>query len=146
MKEIDISFAKQADLTACMEIDNVADEEIIGFRISRSDICLAVEDGVVVGYLRLGYLWEHIPMIDIAIVKEAHRRKGIATALVDFICNHLGREGGDRLISSTMPDNLPSQKWHRKMGFEECGFLCGINSGEKTGEIFYVKKLATNNQ
>jgi hypothetical protein len=30
--------------------------------------------------------------------------------------------------------------WHRHMGFVECGFLAGVNSGG-VGEVFFVKSL-----
>ena len=141
MVDIEIRFASSADFSACKEFENITDEDLLRFKISRSDICLAEKTGTPVGYLRLDSLWSHISMIGLVIVKETCRKHGIGTALVDFICRDLTEKGERQIISSTMPDNLPSQQWHAAMGFEECGFLCGINTKEGVGEIFYKKPL-----
>jgi hypothetical protein len=37
-------------------------------------------------------------------------------------------------------DESAPQAWHRWMGFEECGFLAGMNEGG-VGEVFFRKAL-----
>ena len=50
------------------------------------------------------------------------------------------RDIQNTLLSSTMTDAVNPQKWHLKMGFIECGMLCGINE-DGVGEIFFKKIL-----
>ena len=57
-----------------------------------------------------------------------------------MMVNYLKNNGQNTLLSSTMTDAVNPQKWHLKMGFIECGMLCGINE-DGVGEIFFKKIL-----
>jgi L-amino acid N-acyltransferase YncA len=51
------------------------------------------------------------------------------------------RERGHALLYSSAESHAAeSQAWHRHKGFEECGFIAGINSGG-IGEVFFRKHL-----
>ena len=60
--------------------------------------------------------------------------------MLSFLEKHLREDGQSTLLSSTMTDAVNPQKWHLKMGFIECGILCGINENG-VGEIFFKKSL-----
>jgi len=44
------------------------------------------------------------------------------------------------LFSSSQANEPEPQAWHRHVGFEECGFIAGINEGG-VGEVFFRKVL-----
>ena len=44
------------------------------------------------------------------------------------------------LYSSSQADEPEAQAWHRRMGFEECGIVSGINEGG-IGEVFFRRPL-----
>jgi len=52
-------------------------------------------------------------------VHPAHRRSGIAQALLAAVEEWARSEGSDWLGSDTTPDNRLSREWHRRMGFDE---------------------------
>jgi hypothetical protein len=49
-------------------------------------------------------------------------------------------QGCPALYSSSQADEPEAQAWHRRVGFEECGLIAGINRGG-VGEVFFRKQL-----
>ena len=103
------------------------------------DVIIAEWNGKRVGYIRLEYLWSIVPYISLIQVLPDFRRQGIGKALLRFLETFLSDTGNDILYSSSQADEPEPQAWHRYMGFEECGFIAGINDG--TGEVFFRKSL-----
>ena len=103
------------------------------------DIVIAEWNEKRVGYVRLEYLWSIVPYISLIQVLPEHRRQGVGKALLRFIETFLRDAGHEALYSSSQADEPEPQAWHRYMGFEECGFIAGINEG--AGEIFFRKSL-----
>ena len=52
-------------------------------------------------------------------VDEAHRRAGVANALLDAVEDWARAEGLDWIGSDTWPDNYLSREWHKAAGFNE---------------------------
>ena len=103
------------------------------------DVVIAEWSGKRVGYVRLEYLWSIMPYISLIQVLPEYRRRGVGKALLRFIETFLREAGHEVLYSSSQADEPGPQTWHRYMGFEECGFITGINEG--VGEVFFHKNL-----
>ena len=103
------------------------------------DILIAERNGKRVGYVRLEYLWSIVPYSSLIRVLLEYRRQGVGKALLQFLETFLRDTGHDVLYSSSQADEPEPQAWHRYMGFEECGFIAGINDG--IGEVFFRKCL-----
>ena len=103
------------------------------------DVVVAEWNGKRVGYVRLEYLWSIVPYIALIRVLPEYRRQGVGKALLRFIETFLREAGHDVLYSSSQADEPEPQAWHRHVGFEECGFITGIN--EDIGEVFFRKSL-----
>ena len=103
------------------------------------DVVIAEWNGKRVGYVRLEYLWSIVPYISLIRVLPEYRRQGIGKALLQFIETFLRDAGHETLYSSSQTDEPEPQAWHRHVGFEECGFIAGINDG--IGEVFFRKSL-----
>ena len=102
------------------------------------EIVIAEWNDKRVGYVRLEYLWSIVPYISLIQVLPEYRRKGVGKALLRFIETFLREAGHGALYSSSQADEPEPQAWHRHVGFEECGFIAGINDG--VGEVFFCKK------
>ena len=100
---------------------------------------IAEWNGKRVGYVRLEYLWSIVPYIALIRVLPEYRRQGAGKALLRFIETFLREAGHEALYSSSQADEPEPQAWHRHVGFEECGFIAGIN--ESVGEVFFRKNL-----
>jgi len=60
--------------------------------------------------------------------------------LLHFLEEFLRSKGHSVLFSSSQANEPEPQAWYRHMGFEECGFIAGINE-EGVGEVFFRKVL-----
>jgi len=138
---IRIRFAELGDLDFCIKSDyKHVSEDVIRRKIEEKAVILAEVDAKPVGYLRIEYLWLKIPYVSLIVVTEEYRRKGVGTAMIKFLEEYLVRNGHRVLYSSSQANEPEPQAWHRKAGFEECGYIAGINDGG-IGEIFFRKFL-----
>jgi GNAT superfamily N-acetyltransferase len=136
----DVRFADLRDLDFCIKSDfKHISESMIKRKMEEKAIILAEVDGKPVGYLRIEYLWLAVPYIGLIVVTEEYRRKGVGSAMVEFLEDYLAGKGHDLLYSSSQVDEPEPQTWHRKVGFEECGIIAGINEG--VGEVFFRKTI-----
>ncbi len=120
--------------------DGYLPERIIRRKLEDGDVFVAARGGERAGYLRLGRLWSKLPYVELIRVLESHRRAGVGGALLSFVEAETVARGHCTLYSSSQADEPESQAWHRRMGFEECGLLGGVNEGG-VGEIFFRKLL-----
>lgn len=145
--QIVIRFARQDDLDFAYQ-DGYIPAEVLRRKIEAQtvlnpdcieDVVIAEWNGERVGYVRLEYLWSIVPYISLIQVLSEYRRQGVGKALLRFIEMFLRDAGHEALYSSSQADEPEPQAWHRYVGFEECGFIAGINDG--VGEVFFRKHL-----
>jgi N-acetylglutamate synthase-like GNAT family acetyltransferase len=114
--------------------------EVLLRKIEWHEVLIAEQGGQPVGCLLLECLWSAVPYIALIRVSPAHRRQGVGRALLAGLEARLRAAGHLALYSSSQADEPEPQAWHRHMGFQECGFIAGINAGG-IGEIFFRKTL-----
>jgi GNAT superfamily N-acetyltransferase len=102
-------------------------------------LIVAERNKQAVGYAYIQYLWTKVSLLALLYVVEEHRRQGVGKAILAYLEAFLCERGHVTLYSSSQADEPPPQAWHRHVGFEECGFLAGLNDG--AGEIFFRKRL-----
>ena len=145
--EIVIRFARLDDLDFAYQ-DGYIPPEVLKRKIEShtalnpdriEEVVIAEWNGKRVGYVRLEYLWSIVPYISLIRVLPEYQRQGVGKALLRFIETFLREAGHEVLYSSSQADEPEPQAWHRYMGFEECGFIAGINDG--VGEVFFRKSL-----
>lgn len=137
---MNIRFAEQKDFNSCVELDLHKNASIIKNKIDMKEVIVAELNNEIIGCLKIEYIWTHLPFISYIIIKRDYRTNGIGKSLLSFLEDYLKNNGQSTLLSSTMTDAVNPQKWHLKMGFTECGMLCGIND-YGVGEIFFKKKI-----
>ncbi len=139
---IKVRFADPMDLGGCIAMDDPnLPAEIIERKIAQHEIIVAEKAGRLVGYLRLEYLWSMVPYIGLIWVVEDQRQQGIGRAMLRYLEGILCRQGHKTLYSSSQANEPEPQAWHRHIGFQECGFIAGINEGG-IGEVFFRKDLS----
>jgi len=140
--QIEVRFANPTDLDDCIALDHpTMPAEVIKRKIGQREIIVAENAGQLVGYLRLEYLWSLVPYIGLIWVVEDQRQQGIGKTLLCYLEDALREQGHTVLYSSSQANEPEPQAWHRHVGFEECGFIAGINVGG-IGEIFFRKDLS----
>ena len=135
-----IRFANINDLESCVELDLHKNIDTIKNKISMNEVIVAEVNNEVIGCLKIEYIWTHLPFISYIVIRKEFRSYGVGKSMLTFLEQYLIENGQSTLLSSTMTDAVNPQKWHLKMGFIECGMLCGIND-DGVGEIFFKKAL-----
>lgn len=115
-------------------------EETIRRKIESREVFIAELDGQPAGYARIEFLWSLLPYLALIRVLPGSRGQGIGQAMLAFIEGHLRGLGHNVLYSSSQVDESGPQFWHRHAGFEECGFIAGVNHGG-IGEVFFRKEI-----
>jgi len=142
VEQIEVRFANQADLDACIALDHPAvPAEVIRRKVEEREIIVAEKTGQLLGYLRLEYLWSVVPYVALVWVVADQRHRGIGRAMLRYLENVLREQGHRALYSSSQANEPEPQAWHRRVGFQECGFIAGTNEGG-IGEIFFRKDLS----
>jgi GNAT superfamily N-acetyltransferase len=137
-EEISVRFAESGDMDFVAREGHVA-ADVLRRKVEWREVIVAEQCGELVGQLRLEYLWSVVPYVALVIVVENQRRCGVGKAMLRFAEEFLRGRGHDALYSSSQADEPEAQGWHRRAGFEECGFIAGVNGG--VGEVFFRKRL-----
>lgn len=136
-----VRFASPADFDFVMYTGhNYIPAQRVKWMIERQEAVVAEQDGRRVGYACVDYLGVVNPCLAALWVLEEERRRGVGKAVLRFLESHFRGRGHDVLYSSCVVVEAPPQVWHRHVGFEECGFIAGLN-GEGVGEVFFRKRL-----
>ena len=138
-EDLCVRFAKTDELHFVSQ-DGYIPASIVARKIESNEVILAEINGQPVGYLRLEYLWSIVPYIALITVLPSQQRHGVGKAMLDFTAAYLAENGHEWLYSSSQADEPEPQSWHRRMGFQDCGVITGINQ-DGISEIFFRKKI-----
>lgn len=134
-----VRFAAPEDLRFLQQHSQVP-ARVLGRKVEWQEVFVAEWRGSLIGALHLEHLWSSVPYVALIYVLPEYRRRGVGRALLRFVETHLRGQGHAALYSSSQADEPEPQAWHRRMGFEECGIIAGINDG--VGELFFRKRLS----
>ena len=131
--------AEEDDVAVLAEANRWANPRVAE-KIRRGEFFVAVDDASIIGFARLGFLWSEFPFLElIVVIDETKRRRGVGTALLDYLSERF-HGASPFLYSSCNAGEAEPQAWHRHRGFEDCGYLYQINSPQE-GEIFFRKAI-----
>jgi ribosomal protein S18 acetylase RimI-like enzyme len=100
----------------------------------RGELLVCVEGGVVLGFVTFSAdLFFNRPFIGFLAVREGHRRRGVASALVRRV---LDLYDGLDVWVSTEKANEPATRLFHKLSFEPRGRVEGLD-GEGSVEVFF---------
>ncbi len=140
MDDIIIRFAQPEDLAQLGGLDHTADHRIADRLIVQQQYVVADFNTLIVGLIRLEYIWTTRPYIGLIWVAPDYRRRGLSRLLLDFLCLHLVTQGHHVLFSSSQADEPEAQAWHRHVGFIDSGHVEGVNKGG-VGEVVFRLSL-----
>lgn len=126
-------------------LDDIAniDEEVIGNNSRHEYIKKAIEDercivtydeNQIVGFLLFDTHFFDCSFISLIIVRPTERRKGYATALIEYF---IGISSTRKIFSSTNKSNNRMQEVFKVNGFIESGFIENLDEGDP--EIIYYR-------
>jgi GNAT superfamily N-acetyltransferase len=136
---IEVRAAKEGDM-GYLASETQLTAAVARRMIAEGDLLIATVDGAPVGLLWLDRFWAKRPFIALIRVLAPYRGRGVGRALLERLVAGLREQGHELLYSSSEAHAAEAQAWHRHMGFEECGFIAGINRGG-VGEVFFRIRL-----
>ncbi|HWA63508.1 MAG TPA: GNAT family N-acetyltransferase [Caulobacteraceae bacterium] len=127
----DIARLSAADPRLETEADRARTvDELLGLGLS----WLAEEDGEAIGYALVSRHFFARPFVDLLVVAEAHRRRGVGTALM-AACE--AAHDDDRMFTSTNESNQPMRALLALAGWQVSGVIENLDPGDP--ELVFVK-------
>lgn len=111
-------------------------EEKITKAISYDECFLILSDNQVVGFLIFDYRFFDQGWIELIIIDEKYRGKGIGGKVFDLLCEQCKT---DKVFTSTNRSNTRMQKALAKANFSFAGELNGLDDGDP--ELFYYRLI-----
>lgn len=107
-------------------------------KMADKEYLLLVKEDKPIGWLRFGYFWDNLPMMNLLWLDEPFRRQGGGRKLVSFWEAEMKQAGYDAVMTSTL-SNEPAQHFYRQLGYKDMGSLL---LPEEPLEIIFWKVLA----
>ena len=129
-----IRQATERDIAAVVEISRTTPwdkERYLRRQVDQGDLFVAVDKNAAVGFVVWNHEFFSLPFIWLVVVSPAHRKKRIATALLDFV---EARCEGKRIFSSTNLSNDAMRRILERRGYRRAGEV-DVDPGDP--EIFY---------
>ncbi len=111
-------------------------EEKITKAISDEECYIILADNRSVGFMIFDYRFFDQGWIELIVIEEKYRGKGIGVQAIDLIGKQCKT---NKLFTSTNSSNTQMQKALSKAGFSFAGKVNGLDEGDP--ELFYYKKI-----
>lgn len=145
MKRIGLRMATKKDKSWVVALDYALDqdehiqlsrEEKITKAIANKECFIVLADDKEVGFIIFDYRFFDQGWIELIIIDEKQRGKGIGWQAIELICQECKT---DKLFTSTNKSNTLMQRALEKAGFSFAGELNGLDDGDP--ELFYYKRI-----
>jgi GNAT superfamily N-acetyltransferase len=134
---IQIRFAQSDDFESVKGLDPYLDATLFSYKITLQQIIVAENEDKILGVLRYGLFWDHIPFINMIMVKESSRNQKIGTKLMDWFENWMIQKHYHSVMTSSLACES-GQHFFRGKGYRDCGSLFIEKEG---AEILFMKDL-----
>ncbi|QNL22208.1 GNAT family N-acetyltransferase [Hyphobacterium sp. CCMP332] len=132
-KEIVVDFDYSLDKEEHIKLNR---EEKITKAISKEECFLILADKQEVGFVIFDYRFFDHGWIELIIINEKYRGKGIGEKTFDLICRQCK---SDKVFTSTNKSNTQMQRALAKADFAFAGEIKGLDDGDP--ELFYYKNV-----
>jgi len=128
-------LADMADIEKIVEIDGLHRHNHIENAVRRNECFVAEEAGQIIGFAILNYAFFEYGFIELLIIAEKYRRRGIGGSMLEYLFRECKTE---KLFTSTNESNVPMQELLSKTGFTRCGQIDALDDGDP--ELFFVRR------
>ena len=137
MDTFSIRIAMNSEIDQLDKLEKHFAWEEIQKMVGEGKYYLAFNNNIIVGWLRYGLFWDHIPFMNKLFLVEEYRGKGIGTRLVKYWEAEMRILGHKSTMTSTQVDES-AQHFYRKMGYLDIG---GFTYPEQALELMMLKRL-----
>jgi GNAT superfamily N-acetyltransferase len=130
---MDVRPAKQPDVAAVLEVDDVAGRADEVRRAIEDARLVAEIGGELVGFC-VGGRFFGFDYLELLVVETGHRRQGVGTKLIEAWERTADR---GKLFTSTNESNLPMRRLCERLGYVRSGLIENLDEGDP--EVIYFK-------
>jgi ribosomal-protein-alanine N-acetyltransferase len=140
-----VRFAEEKDLEKVLKIEELSFSDpwdLHNFKMTLKDIFLVYDDIDIVGFLIAVCCYQNIraTVMKMAVHPE-HRRKGIATALLNEVLSILRKKDISEVCLDVAVIRHPAVALYRKLGFEVIQTIHMDSEDELFDDAFHIMKL-----
>jgi ribosomal protein S18 acetylase RimI-like enzyme len=114
--------ASDADFAFLSALSPVEHESLLRAQIRDGRLLIIEHAGEPAGFIKFYVLWETLPLIEVIVVREELRKRGIGRAAVRSWEREMAGRSYERAIVSTQANELAQHFW-RRIGYRDCGSL-----------------------
>ncbi|MBI9011535.1 MAG: GNAT family N-acetyltransferase [Clostridiales bacterium] len=130
-------YASINDFTYLRSCDTHIANELLERKIKNKEVIIVENNNRIIGWLRYGYFWDDIPFMNLLMIDEEFRGKGIGKSLVKFWEEEMQKKGHEIVMTSTLSDES-AQHFYRKLKYRDSGSLL---LEDEALEIVFTKKI-----
>jgi RimJ/RimL family protein N-acetyltransferase len=143
MDPVSLRKATKGDTAIVVDIDyrhnnvehiELRREEKITKAITDKECFIIMAENRAVGFILFDYRFFDQGWIELIIIEEKYRGKGIGEQAINLVCK---QSKTNKVFTSTNSSNTPMQKTLNKVGFSFAGEIIGLDEGDL--ELFYYK-------
>lgn len=132
-------IATDSDLPFLCESDTHVSPGVQAELVSLGRVMVTELDGVVVGLLRWGMLWDEIPFMNLLWIAPHQRGRGVGSLLIEAWEHSQAAVGHSVVLTSTVSDER-AQHLYRRLGYVDSGVLL---LPHQAAELLLRKSLST---
>lgn len=117
--------------------DTHISEKVLERKIKDNEVIIIEYDNVIIGWLRFNYFWDNTPFLNLLMIEEEFRGKGIGKKAVMFWEEKMKEMGYNIVMTSSLSDES-AQHFYRKLAYRDTGSLILENEAL---EIIFTKQL-----
>lgn len=116
---------KYAD-TTCFEYLEINDKHISGSmllkKIDDKEVIIIKQEEKILGWLRFSFFWDNIPFMNLLMIDEHYRGKGLGRLITEFWEREMKAIGYSIVMTSSL-SNETAQHFYRRQGYKDAGCL-----------------------
>lgn len=132
-----VEYADSYCLEYLKKHDNHISGEMLYRKIESNEVIIVKIEDKIIGWLRYGYFWDSIPFMNMLMIDEQHRGKGVGKNLVGFWQKEMKANGYKIIMTSSLSNEL-AQHFYRKLDYKDSGSLM---LEDEALEIIFTKEL-----
>jgi len=138
---VEIKVVTDEDKEFVMSMDHHVNDISYANRVYTRTGYVIWEGNQRIGIMTHCILWDHLPFMNVIIIKEEYRNQGFAKQAIISWENEMKRQGYKMTLISTQADE-GAQHLYRKLGYDDCGGLVFHNTPfDQPMELFFRKVL-----
>ena len=119
------------------ENDKLISPTVLKRKIQHNEVIIIHDNAQIIGWLRFGYFWDLIPIMNMLSLDEEYRGRGLGSQLVTFWEKEMRIQGFKSVMTTTQSDE-GAQHFYRKLGYKDAG---AILLPDEALEIIFFKSL-----